>query len=188
MTCQTRLFSKQPTDCCKGLDAQLAQPGSDRARRLICRSCKAQFYFCCMLSIRTQIVRTQMRQRGQYIHFSQWPKADGDDNHKNPVLDKKNPDVHLPQHLILQWNANGIYRELPLQEDLFEVNNVFVVCIQETKLLPKGMTTELQNFSFETVRRDRPVQGEARGGLMIYIRKYIPYNVSNPQANSSSEM
>ena len=37
-----------------------------------------------------------------------------------------------------------------------------VVCIQETKLQPKYKTPELRKFSAD--RRDRTVQGEARGG------------------------
>ena len=60
-------------------------------------------------------------------------------------------------------------------------------CIQETKLQPKDKTPELRNFS--AVQRDRPVQGEARrGGLMIYIRKQIPYQICHPQATNSSAM
>ena len=63
-----------------------------------------------------------------------------------PMSDKKSPDVHQYQLCILQWNANGIHRELPLQEDLLEATNVDVVCIPETKLQPKDKTPELRNF------------------------------------------
>ena len=60
-----------------------------------------------------------------------------------------------------------------------------VVCTQETKLQPKCKTPELIDFS--VVRRDRSMQGEARGEvLMIYIRKRIPYKISHPQATNSS--
>ena len=59
-----------------------------------------------------------------------------------PVLDKKSRGVHQYQLRILQWNANGIHRELPLLEDL-ETTNVEVACIQETKLQPKDKTPEL---------------------------------------------
>ena len=62
-----------------------------------------------------------------------------------------------------------------------------VVCIPETKQQPKDKTRELRNFS--TVRRDRPVQGEARGGgLIINIRKQIPYKISHSQVNNSCAM
>ena len=36
------------------------------------------------------------------------------------MLDKKSPGVHQPQPRTLQWNANGIHRELPLLEDLID--------------------------------------------------------------------
>ena len=84
-----------------------------------------------------------------------------------PVLDMKSPAVHQYQFHILQCNANGIHRELSLLEDLLEATNVDVACIQDTKLQPKDKTPELTNFS--AVRRDRPVQGEARGVIMVYI-------------------
>ena len=89
---------------------------------------------------------------------------------------------------ILQLNTNDIHRELPLLEDLLEASNVDVAYIQETKLQPKDKTPELRNFS--AVRRDRSVQGEARGGggLMIYIQKQIPYKICHPQTNNSSAM
>ena len=75
------------------------------------------------------------------------------------VLEKKSPG--LQQHRILQLNANSIHGELPLLENLIEAADVDVVCIQEAKLQPKDKPPELRNFS--TVRRDRPVHGEARG-------------------------
>ena len=40
-----------------------------------------------------------------------------------PVLDKKSPGVCQYQLRILQWNTNGIHRELELQEDLLEATN-----------------------------------------------------------------
>ena len=104
-----------------------------------------------------------------------------------PVLDMKSPGVHQYQLLILLCNANSIHKELPLLQDLHEATNADVACIQETKLQPKDKTPERRNFS--AVRRDRPVQVEVReGGLMIYIRKQIPYKISHPQANNSCTM
>ena len=104
-----------------------------------------------------------------------------------PVLDNKCSGICQYQLRILLWNANDIHRELPLMDDFLESTNVDVVCIQVTSLKPKDKTPELINFS--AVRRDRPVQGEARGGgLMIYIRKHNPYKVSHPLATNSSAM
>ena len=57
-----------------------------------------------------------------------------------PVIDKKSPGVHQCQLCILQWNTNGIHRELPFLEDIYEATNVDVVCIQEMKLQPKDKT------------------------------------------------
>ena len=102
-----------------------------------------------------------------------------------PVLDKKNPGVDQYQVRILQWNDNGIHRELPPLEDYLEATNVDVVYIQETKLQPMDETPEIINLS--AVRCDRPVQEEARvGGLMIHILRQIPDKYSHPQATNSS--
>ena len=65
---------KQPTDYWKGPHAQLAQTGSNRvSRRSVCWSCKAQYHSNCMMSNRTQVVRTQMTQRWRCTHCSQKP-------------------------------------------------------------------------------------------------------------------
>ena len=157
------------------------------AQRLVCWSCKAQYHLRYMMSNRTQIVRTKTTQRWQCTHCSQKPIADSHDNQMVPVLDMTSPSVHQCNLRILQWNANGIHRELPFLEDLLEAANVDVVCIQETKLQPKYKTPELRNFS--VVHSDRPVQGEASGGgIMISTRKQIPYKISHSQSNYSNAM
>ena len=139
------------------------------------------------MSNRNQIVRTQRTQRWKCTLCSQKPVADSQDNQMAPVLDMKSPGIRQYKIRILQWNANGIHRELQLLEDLIEATNVDVVCIQETKVQLKDKTRE--HRTIRAVRRDRPVLGEAmREGLMIYIRKHIPYKVSHPQANNSSAM
>ena len=142
------------------------------AQRLICWLCKAQYHFNCMLYYHTQIVRTQMIQRWQCTHCSKKPVSDSEDNQEAKVLDKKRPSVHQPQLRIIQWNAKIIHRELPLLQDLLEANNVDVVCTQETKLQPKDRTPELRRFS--AVRRDRPVQVEARWRHYDLCSKQIP--------------
>ena len=115
-----------------------------------------------MMSNRTVIVRTQIAQRLQCTHCSQKPVTDINDNQMAPVLYKKSPVVHQCLILILPRNADGIYRELPLFEDLFEETNVDVVCIQATIRQPNDVTPELRNFS--AVRPDRQVQREERCG------------------------
>ena len=109
-------------------------------------------------------VRTQMTQRWQCTHCSQKPVADSEDNQMASVLDKKIPGVHQYQLSILQWNANGNHRELPLLEDLLEATDVDVAYIQETKLQSKYMTPELRNIS--AVRHNRPVHGGKREGSL----------------------
>ena len=106
-----------------------------------------------MMSNRTKIVRTQTTQRWQCTHCSQKPVEDSQDSQMVPVLDKKSPGVHQYQLRILQCNANGIHRELPLLEDLLEASNVD--CIQETKQQPKDKIPEVKNLS--AVQSDRPV-------------------------------
>ena len=121
----------------------------------------AQNHLNCMMSNRTQIVRTQTTQRWRCTHCSQKPVADSQDNQMAPVFDKKNPCAHQHQLRIHPWNGNGIHRELPLQEDLPGGTNVCVVSIQETKRQPTDKTPELRNFS--AVQRERPVQGKREG-------------------------
>ena len=106
------------------------------AWRLVCWSYKAQYHISCMMSNHTQIVRTQATQRWQSTHCSQKLAADSQDNQMAPVLYKKIPGEYQYQLRILQWDDNGIHRELPLLEDFLEATNVDVVCIQETKLQP----------------------------------------------------
>ena len=113
-----------------------------------------------------------MIQRWQCTHCSKKPVSDSEDNQEAKVLDKKRPSVHQPQLRIIQWNAKIIHRELPLLQDLLEANNVDVVCTQETKLQPKDRTPELRRFS--AVRRDRPVQVEARWRHYDLCSKQIP--------------
>ena len=99
------------------------------AQRLVCWSCNAQYHFNCMMSNRTQIVRTQTTQRWQCTHCSQKLVGDSQDNQMAPVLDKKRPGVHQYQLRILQWNTNSNHLELPLLEHLPEATNGDVVCI-----------------------------------------------------------
>ena len=143
-------------------------------RRLVCWSCMAQYHLNCMLSNLTQIVRFQMTKRRQCTNCSQKLVADSKDNQKAQVLDTKSTGIHQPQLFnsnsnsiqILQWKANNINRELPLQEGLLKANNLDLVYSQKMKLQPKTKTPELQNFS--AVQHDRKVEGEARDG---------PYNL-----------
>ena len=111
-------------------------------------------------------------------------QKDTDDDTK-PKLDKTS--IFKPKISILQWNANGIYRESQLLEDLAEKHKVDVIAIQETRLLPRVKTPTLTNY--HPVRRDRPVQGEARGrGLLTYVKKSLPYKVCRPFNNEEGAL
>ena len=142
----------------------LHNPDPTVSRRLVCWKCKAKYHIYCTMSNRTHIVRTKATPWWQCTSCSQKPVADRQDNQMAQVLDKKSPVVHPYQLRILQCNANGIHRELPLLEYLLEATNVDVVCIQETNLPPKDNTPELRSFS--AIWRDRPLKGEARSTLL----------------------
>ena len=152
------------------------------ARRLKCSQCKSPFHIQCMTTMRSQA--------NVYLQTPTWrcprcrpqgDQKDTDDDTK-PKLDKTSAGICKPQISILQWNANGIYRESQLLEDLAEKHKVGVIAIQETRLLPRDKTPTLTNY--HTVRRDRPVQGEARGrGLLTYVKKSLPYKVCRPLNN-----
>ena len=84
---------------------------------------------------------TMRSQANVYLQTSTWrcPKCrpqedqkDTDDDTK-PKLDKTSAGIFKPQISILQWNANGIYRESQLLEDLAEKHKVDVIAIQETR-------------------------------------------------------
>lgn len=92
-------------------------------------------------------------------------------------LDKKSKGITQQQLRILQWNANGIFRELPLLKDRLASLKIDVACIQETKLLPSDRTPELRQYA--AIRQDWHIQGEARGGgLLIFVRKTLPYRIA----------
>ena len=87
--------------------------------------------------------------------------------------------------VILQWNANGILREVAALETFLESLQVDISCIQETKLLPNEKTPEFPHC--RAVRRDRPIQVYARGGgLIIYVRVTLAFFAIYPTAGTSN--
>ena len=108
-----------------------------------------------------------------------------------PLSSQPNPDnaqttsvqAGTPHRIrILQWNANGILRELHLLENLLQEKDVDVACIQETKLIPPDEMPELQHYT--ALRKDRENPGEARGGgLLMLIKRSIPYNPIGSEPN-----
>ena len=89
------------------------------------------------------------------------------------------------QLVILRWNANGILREVMALKTVLVSQQVDVACIQVAELLSKDKTREIPQC--RSVRRDRPIQWEARGGgLMIYVRVTVPFSAIYPAAGTSS--
>ena len=157
------------------------------ARQLKCIQCKSPFHIQCMTTMRSQA--------NVYLQTPTWrcprcrpqgDQKDTDDDTK-PKLDKTSAGIFKLQISILQWNANGIYRESQLLEDLAEKHKVDVIAKQETRLLPSDEIPTLTNYF--PVRRDRPVQGEAReGGLLTYVKKSLPYKVCRPLNNEEGAL
>ena len=72
-------------------------------------------------------------------------------------------------------------------EELLKELHVDIACIQEIRLLPKDKTLDLGNYN--TVRRDRPVQGEARGGgLLTFVKKTLPYLIRENAGESEGAL
>ena len=153
------------------------------ARRLKCSQFKSPFHIQCMTTMRIQA--------NVYLQTPTWrcprcrpqgDQKDTDDDTK-PKLDKTSAGIFKSQISILQWNANAIYRESQLLDDSRED----VIAIQETRLLPRDKTPTLTNY--HPVCRDRPVQGEARGGgLLTCVKKSLPYKVCRPFNNEEGAL
>ena len=91
------------------------------------------------------------------------------------------------QLFILQWNSNGILREVAALEAVLPSLQVDIECIQETKLLPKDKTAEIPQY--RTVRLDRQILREASGGgILIYIRASLAFSAVCPTSRMSSAL
>ena len=157
------------------------------ARRLVCYKCKCQSHIQCMTTTRSQADVAFQMQGWCCPKCIQQQNATGQPTNQPIRLDPKTTGAKQAQIRILQWNANGIHRELPLLEELLEKNNVDIACIQESRLLPKDRTPELHHFN--AIRRDRPVQGEARGGgLLTYVRKTLSYRLLEHAGNEEGAL
>ena len=79
---------------------------------------------------------------------------------------------------IMQWNANGILREVEELEQYITTRDIDVCCVQESKLLPKDTLPSMSNYN--VVRKDRIITESGRGGgLLTFIKKGIPYSVTD---------
>lgn len=69
---------------------------------------------------------------------------------------------------ILQWNINGFYRNLEELKLLIHKLSPPVICLQETRLLPKHKTAVLKNYTM--YRSDYTAGFIASGGVAILIQ------------------
>ena len=108
------------------------------ARRLRCLKCRGQFHIQCMTTTRSQVDVAFRPQGWCCPSCTDQPKTT-DNRQTKPTLDPKSTGVQQANLHILQWNANGIHRELPLLEKLLEELHVDIDCIQESRLLPSNL-------------------------------------------------
>ena len=103
----------------------------------------------------------------------------------DPRLDKQYQGYRQDQLVIIQWNANGIQCEVASLETVLASLQVDVVCIMETKLLPKYKNPEI--LQYWAVRRDCQIQGEASGGGPItYICATLTFSAIHPAGDASN--
>ena len=81
---------------------------------------------------------------------------------------------------ILQWNANGIGNKQTELSIFLEAHNVKVAAIQESNLMAKSRSPNIQNYTL--VRQNRR-QGTG-GGLLFFIHKSVSLN-RKPQPTTS---
>ena len=103
-------------------------------------------------------------------------RLEGTSKINSQKLDKTSTAVSQPKRVILQWNANGIYREIQLLEDLAEKHKADLITIQESRFLSRDKAPGLSNYY--PVRKDKPVQVEAREGeLLTYMKKTLSHKL-----------
>ena len=111
-----------------------------------CSQCKSPFHIQCMTMMRSQANVYLQTPTWRYPRCrSRGDQKDTDDDTK-PKLDETSAGIFKPQISILQWNANGIYRESQLLEDLAKKHKVDVIAIQETRFLSRDKTPTLTNY------------------------------------------
>lgn len=85
--------------------------------RLVCSQCSGNFHFACMAATSTQSQAQRGRATwscGPCKESATTPTGVSSDT---PRLDKASKGVVQSQLCIMQWNANGISREMPLPDD-----------------------------------------------------------------------
>jgi len=98
---------------------------------------------------------------------------------KNPIFFGKSA-THRDKLTILQWNADGIRPKVQPLRDYLQEKEIDVFLIQETKLVTRNETPKFKGYT--VVREDRVqrkgCENDHGGGLIIGVKKDIPYRVS----------
>ena len=72
-------------------------------------------------------------------------------------------------------------------EYLLANTKIDILCVNETKLDPSINDREVHLVGYEIVRRDRKVNGRNGGGVCIYIRSNINYQVRDDLHSATLE-
>ena len=123
---------------CRTLEASCAECSGKvrRAERgLVCASCRC--YFHDVTSTRLQADNLHRLMNGRCRFSNSRPDLASTHPGAEPRLYKQYQGPTQDQLVILQWNANGILREMVPLDTVLVLLQVDVACIQKAKLLPK---------------------------------------------------
>ena len=151
----------------------------------MCASCRCHFHFYRVTSTRLQ-ADNLLRLMNWRCRFCNG-RPDLVPNHPGAEtrLDKQYQGYRQDKLVILQWNANGILREVAALETVLASLQADAACIQDTKHQPKDNTPEINQYS--AFSRGRQIQGEARGGsLIIYVRATPVLSAIHPAVETSN--
>jgi len=74
---------------------------------------------------------------------------------------------------ILQWNCRGVKPNFEEIKCLIADHNPSLLCLQETRLDPEGIT--IKNFDAYNITSNSPTDGRAIGGSSIFVKRGTPH-------------
>ena len=151
----------------------------------MCASCRRHFHSNCVTSTHLQADKRHQLENCPCRFCNSRPDLVPNNPGAEPRLNKQHQGSRQHQLVILQWNANGILREVAALETVLASLQVNVACSQESKLLPKDKTTEIPQH--RAVHRGGQIHGETRGGcLTIYVHATLAFSAIYPASGMSN--
>lgn len=134
----------------------------------MCNSCNNESHQGCSGLTRDSI-ETSLSKRNWKCDKCDFNIRDAPSFHKQSTTEKAEPKCksHKSTLRILQLNIDGINPKKHELSELLISQKIDIALIQETKLLPKSRTPNIQGYS--AIRTDRPNAEYPGGGLISYI-------------------